>query len=145
MLLLAKIAIGFTGTLVAAGAYTFREGTVRVDVDEAQAGGSHVHVWVPAAIIPMAMHLAPRKHVEHALQQAGPMMPTVRAVVEGLRKYPDADLVEVQDGSDHVQIRLRDGKIHVDVENPQENVHVVCPLAMLEDLSREVEAAIPGA
>jgi len=33
MVLLAKIALGFGATVVLAGAYTFREGVLRVDVD----------------------------------------------------------------------------------------------------------------
>ena len=56
MMLLAKAALGVGATLALATAYTFREGVIRVDVDEYRAGGSHVHFWVPAAAVPMAMH-----------------------------------------------------------------------------------------
>ena len=54
MLFLAKAALGLGGTIVLAGAYTFHEGVIRVDVDESREGGSHVHMWVPAAAVPMA-------------------------------------------------------------------------------------------
>ncbi len=38
MILLAKAALGIGGTLFLAGAYTFREGVIRVEVDEYCAG-----------------------------------------------------------------------------------------------------------
>jgi hypothetical protein len=40
MMLLAKAALGIGGTLAAAGAYTFHQGVLRIDVDEYRAGGS---------------------------------------------------------------------------------------------------------
>ena len=51
-MLLAKLALGFCGTIFVAGAYTFHEGVMRVDADNP--GGPHIHVWVPAAIVPRA-------------------------------------------------------------------------------------------
>ena len=63
-MLLAKLALGLCGTVFVAGAYTFHEGVMRVDEDNSD--GRHVHVWVPAAIVPMAMHVIPNRHFEHA-------------------------------------------------------------------------------
>ena len=63
MMLLAKAALGLGGTLVLAGAYTFREGLIRMDVDEYRAGGSHVHMWLPAAMVPMAIHFVPKRNL----------------------------------------------------------------------------------
>jgi hypothetical protein len=60
MMLLAKAALGLGGALVLAGAYTFREGVIRIDVDESRGGGSHVHMWVPATAAPS--HLAACQH-----------------------------------------------------------------------------------
>jgi len=34
MIILAKCALALTGTIVAAGVYTFHEGVIKVDVDE---------------------------------------------------------------------------------------------------------------
>jgi hypothetical protein len=70
MILLAKAALGLTGTLFVAGAYTFHEGVIRIDVDEHREGGSHVHMWVPAAAVPMAMHLVPREHLRNAVEHS---------------------------------------------------------------------------
>jgi hypothetical protein len=141
-MLLAKIALGLCGTVAAAGAYTFHEGLMRVDEDHGDA--RHVHVWVPAAIVPMAMHVVPNRHLSHAAAQAGPWLPTLRALTKELRKYPDAELVEVEDGNEYVRVRTKNGKLLVDVNEPGETVHVACPLAMIEDVSRQLEARAPG-
>jgi len=52
MVIIAKIALGMASTVALATVYTFREGIIRVDVDEFRDGGSHVHFWVPAAAVP---------------------------------------------------------------------------------------------
>ncbi|HLZ49862.1 MAG TPA: hypothetical protein VKP61_03860 [Candidatus Acidoferrum sp.] len=145
MVLLGKLALGFGATVVLAGAYTFREGLLRVDVDESRGNGSHVHVWLPAAAVPMAMHFVPRHQLERAGQHAGQMMPLVHAVAKELQRYPEAELVEVRDGENYVRIRTHNGTFLVDVDEPGETVHVACPLATIDDVSRELAAFAPGA
>jgi hypothetical protein len=142
-MLLAKIALGFFGTVALAGAYAFHEGVMRVDEDHHD--GRHVHVWVPAAIVPMALHVIPSRHFDHAVAQAGPWLPTLRALTKELKKYREADLVEVEDGSHHVRIRTHQGKLLIDVTEPGEEVHVACPLVTIEDVAGQLEARIPAA
>lgn len=144
-MLLAKIALGVASTAAFATLYTFREGLIRVDVDEFRAGGSHVHLWVPAAAVPMAVQFTPRQHMQRAAEKVEPWLPTVRQLAKELRKYPNADLIDVMDGSDHVQVRTRAGKLQIDVREPGEEVHIACPIATLEDLSLELSNNIPGA
>jgi len=145
MMLLAKAALGLGGTIVLAGAYTMREGVIRVDVDEFRSGGSHVHMWVPAAAVPMAMHLVPDKHWRHASEQAREAIPILHAIVKELKKYPDADFVEVMDHDQHVRIRTHDGKLQIDVDAPDEKVHVLCPLSTIEDVTIQLEEHGPAA
>jgi len=145
MMLLAKAALGFGGTLVLAGAYTFHEGVIRVDVDEYRSGGSHVHLWVPAAAVPMAMHFVPGQHMRHASEQAREALPVLHAIVKELKKYPDADFVEVVDHDQHVRIRTHEGKLQIDVDAPDEKVHVLCPLSTIEDVTSQLEEHAPGA
>ncbi len=145
MILLAKAALGISGTLLLAGAYTFREGVIRVEVDEYCAGGSHVHLWVPAAAVPMAMHFVPKHHLREAAIQARELLPMAHAIVKELKKFPDADLVEVVNGRQHVQIRTHQGKLQIDVNEPGQTVHLLCPLATLDDLTDQFEASAPGA
>src|SRR6202035_1040875 len=82
MIMLAKVALGFAGTLAVAGAYTFREGVLRVDVDEYRDGGSHVHLWLPAAAVPMVMDAVPRRHFIEAARQAQEWMPVARIAIK---------------------------------------------------------------
>ncbi|MGB2592387.1 MAG: hypothetical protein WBG02_12995 [Candidatus Acidiferrum sp.] len=144
MVLLGKIALGFGATVFLMGAYTFREGLVRVDVDETHAHGSHVHVWAPAAVIPMAVHFVPRAKMEEAGERAGQYMPLIHAIAKELQKYPEAELVEVRDGDEHVHIRTHNGTLLIDVEEPGEQVHVACPLSTIDDVSRELATFAPG-
>jgi len=145
MMLLAKAALGLGGTIVLAGAYTMREGVIRIDIDEFHSGGSHVHMWVPAAAVPMAMHLVPDKHWRHASEQAREAIPILHAIVKELKKYPDADFVEVMDHDQHVRIRTHDGKLQIDVDAPDEKVHVLCPLSTIEDVTIQLEEHGPSA
>jgi hypothetical protein len=144
MVLLAKIALGFGATVVMAGAYTFREGLIRVDVDETRGEEHHVHVWVPAAMVPMAMHFVPRNQMLRAGERSEKFMPLVHAVAKELQNYPDAELVEVHDGEQYVRIRTHDGNLMIDAEEPGQTVHVSCPLATIDDVSRELATLAPA-
>jgi hypothetical protein len=139
MIMLAKVVLGFAGTVAVAGAYTFHEGVMRIDVDEHRDGGSHVHMWLPAAAVPMVMDFIPRQHLQHAAQQAKEWMPVARIATKELAKLPDSTLVEVQDGHEHVLISTQNGAIKIDVTDPEETVHVLCPLATIEDVSTIID------
>jgi len=144
MVLLGKIALGFGATVVLAGACTFRQGLLRVDVDETHGRGQHVHVWVPAAIVPMAMHFVPRGQMLRAGEQSAKFMPLVHAVAKELQRYPEAELVEVHDGPQYVRIRTHNGNLMIDADEPGQSVHVSCPLSTIDDVSRELAAFAPA-
>jgi hypothetical protein len=144
MVLLAKIALGFGATVVLAGAYTFREGLIRVDVDETRGEEHHVHVWVPAAMVPMAMHFVPRSQMLRAGEQSEKFMPLVHAVAKELQNYPEAELVDAHDGEQYVRIRTHNGNLMIDAEEPGQKVHVSCPLATIDDVSRELATLAPA-
>jgi hypothetical protein len=144
-MLLAKIALGLVSTVAFAAIYTFREGVIRVDVDEYQAGGSHVHLWIPAAAVPIALRCTPRNHLENAAENIKPWIPTIRQLAKELEKYPEANLVEVVDGTAHVQVRTHAGKLQIDVHEPGESVHVAFPISTLEEISSQLTENIPGA
>ena len=145
MILLAKTALGVGGAIVLAGAYTFREGLIRIDVDEYRSGGSHVHMWVPAAVVPMTMHFVPKDQLRDAAEPCREVLPALRAFAKELKKFPDTELVEIIDGEEHVQLRTRAGKLQVDVDAPSENVHVRVPLSTIEDVVQGLESSAPGA
>ena len=145
MMLLAKAALGLGGTLVLAGAYTLREGLIRVDLDERRSGGSHVHMWVPAAMVPMAMHFVPKHALCDAAQRAREVLPAIHAFAKELKKLRDVDLIEVSDGDEHAQFRTRSGNLQVDVDSPDEHVHLRVPLITLDDVVGQLEESAPTA
>jgi len=144
MMLLAKAALGLGSTIVLAGAYTMREGVIRIDVDEYHAGGSHVHMWVPAAAVPMAMHFVPKRHFHNIPAEAFECLPLLRIVTSELRRYPDTTFVDVQDGRDHVRVATVTSKIQIDVVNDEENIHVAVPLSTVNDVANQLAADAPG-
>jgi hypothetical protein len=145
VILLAKAALGLGGTLVLAGAYTMREGVIRVDVDEYRSGGSHVHAWVPAAAVPMAMHFVPERCLHNAAREAREGMLILHTLVKELKKFPDAEFVQIDDHNEHVRIRTHSGKLQIDVDAPDQKVHVLCPLSTIEDVATQLEERGPGA
>src|SRR3984893_2154377 len=137
-MLLTKAALGL-GTIVLAGTYTFHEGVIRVDVDEFRSGSSHVHIWVPAAAVPMAMHFVPVWQMRHASENARETLPIPRGGLKELKKYSDADVVEVVDHDQHVRVRTHEGKLQIDVDAPDEKVRILCPLSTIEDVTYQLE------
>jgi hypothetical protein len=145
MIVLAKIGLGFAGAVALTGAYAFREGVMRVDVDEHRANGEHVHMWMPAAAVPMVLHFVPQRYLQDAGHDARKWMPLAQTVAHELAKLPDSTFVEVKDGEQHVLISTQNGAIKIDVTDPQETVHVACPLSTIEDITVEIAGTRPGA
>ncbi|MBZ5528742.1 MAG: hypothetical protein LAN71_12675 [Acidobacteriia bacterium] len=144
-MLLAKIALGIGGSVVLAGVYAFHEGALRVSVQEHRPDGAHFSLFLPAAIVPLAVHAVPRQELENAFRGDANALPLLRTLSKELKNYPNSDFVEVRDGEEHVRVRTRDGNLQIDVETPQETVHVACPLEMIDDLARELEVRSPAA
>jgi len=137
-MILAKLALGAVGTLAFATVYTFREGTIRVDVDEHRPGGSHVHLWVPATVVPAAMHFVPDDKLQQAVDRAHDALPLVKIVAEELEKYPNADFVQVDNEDQHVKVSVHSGKIYVDVQDRDNDVHVAVPVATIQDVIENI-------
>ena len=144
MMFLAKAAVGAGATLALAGAWVFHEGVICVDVDEARAGGSHVHLWVPATTVSAALRLTPRHYLRQAADRSRDYLPVLREMAKELQKYPNTELLDVHDGSDHVHVSMQNGKLYLDAVNDNENIHISCPTVTLEDVADRLEDAAPG-
>jgi hypothetical protein len=144
MLFLAKAALGFCGTLTLASVYVFHEGVIRVDVDEIRGQGSHVHVWVPATVVPAGLYVVPRHDLERVAAQARPILPALRQLAKELKKYPNAELVDVRQDSEHVHIAVRDGRLYIDAVSDSNNIHVSFPVETISDVADRLESVAPG-
>jgi hypothetical protein len=133
MILAAKVVLAFGGTIAAAGAYTFHDGIAQVRVDDHH--GTHIHIWAPAAIVPIALRVVPKREFHKFPREAQQFIPTLRVLAKELENYPNSEFVEVGTGDSetHVRVRTVGSKVVVDVVDHQDNVHVVCPLAMVRD------------
>ncbi len=137
-MILAKLALGAVGTLAVATVYTFREGTIRIDVDEHRPGGSHVHFWVPAAAVPAALHFVPDDKLEQASDQVREALPLVQIVAAELEKLPDTEFVSVDGDNEHVKVSVRGGKVYVDVQDHGDDVHVAVPASTIRDVMENI-------
>jgi hypothetical protein len=144
VIFLAKAALGFGATMAVAGAYVFHEGVIRVDVDESRAGGNHVHVWVPATMVSLGLRCVPRDRLEDVASKTQPFLPLLREISKELEKYPNVELVDVKDASDHVRVAMVNGRLQIDAVNDDQVVHVRVPAATIRDVADRLEDAAPG-
>jgi hypothetical protein len=143
MLIMAKVALGLGATLAVSGAYVFHEGVIRVDVDESNSGGAHVHFWVPATTVSLGMRVVPRHRLEHVAAEVRPYLPVLREAAKELKKFPDAKFLEVEDGMEHVFIGTEDGKIRIDAVSSSEKVQLWIPIETIEDVAERFEVDPP--
>lgn len=139
MPILAKIALGCAGTAFAAGAYAFHDGVLRVSIDESGIGGQHMHLMIPAAIIPLAAHFVPERHLLHATEKARPLFPALAVASKELGRLADTELVRIDSDAQHVRVATAGGYLVIDVREPKTKVHVTCPLAMVHELAGQLQ------
>ena len=142
--MLGKLMAGLAGSFALAGAYVVHEGAIRIQVDQQSAEGSHLHLLVPAALVPAAMMFVPEATVREAATRARPWLPAVRAASEGLARQPDCDLLEVRSAYEHVHIAKRGALLVMEVESPREIVHVSVPLRTINGVAHRLESWIPA-
>ena len=123
-----------------AAASTYRAGLVRIHVTEKKPGGENVHLIVPGILLTNALKLVPDEQLQNGLREARPWMPMAAAAARELERYPDATFIEVSSPREHVRIATRGGVLTINVDSPDETVHLAIPLATLADLTAELAA-----
>jgi hypothetical protein len=113
---------------VVAGAAVMGGGTLRVEVREKGVNGTHVFLPVPVNLVRIGMNFVPERELDEARAELEPWMPAVRAILLELANGPDGTLVEVEDGAETVHIVKRGGELIIDVDTPDETVHLAVPL-----------------
>jgi hypothetical protein len=120
-------------------------GTLIVDVHEKYPGGDMVHLEVPGVLIPMTMMCVP----DHAfvdcdiddeeMRYAGPVL---RAITKELRHMPDTEIVYVETVDETISIVKRGKNLYIDVDTPQEEVHVTIPVKLMESVGKKMERVV---
>jgi len=114
--------------LVVGGVLVYNEGAVRVDVREKTRDREHIHLVVPAVVLPVAVHMIPRDKLDDARRKIRPWLPTIKAASEELARCPDGPLVEVDSSREHVRIHKLGGSLYIAVDSDEETVRVSFPL-----------------
>jgi hypothetical protein len=143
-MLLGKIVLGVAGTALAGAGVICSEGMIEVKVVERQPEVHHVYVLAPAMLVPIAAHFAPQREMSRAAAEMRPWMPTIRAALEQLRESEDITFVEVKEPGQHVRVAKSGGSIVVDVEDPDDTVHVVAPIRAISSTIEQVASASDG-
>ena len=127
---------------ILAGSFVVSQGMIRVSVDEKRPGGEHIHLMVPGAIVPAALAFVPAREIgRHMPLEAKRHLPVAEAALQELSSLPDCTLVEVDSRDEHVKIRIRDGKVVIDVNDGEDEVHVTLPLSTARSVLRKVARA----
>ncbi len=142
--MLAKMGMAALGTVALAGAYVVHEGAVRVAVEEYKPGGTHLHLILPAVVVPLGLSVVPDYKLRDAAAQAREWLPALEAASAELARLPDTDLVEVRDAEEHVSVIKRGALLVVDIQSPREKVHVSFPLKTLNEVCRKLESLAPS-
>ena len=140
MVLLGKIALGITGTMLAGVGAICSQGMIEVNVVERQPEVHHVYVIAPAMLVPIATYFIPRHDLGDASQQSRPYMPTIRAALDQLQATEDFVLVDVKDRNQHVEVQKIGGSLVVDVRDENETVHVETPVRMISSTLEQLAA-----
>ena len=141
MVLLGKIALGITGTMLAGVGALCSQGMIEVNVVERQPEVHHVYVIAPAMLVPIATHFIPRRDLGDASQQLRPYMPTIRAALDQLQETEDFVLVDVKDHEQHVKVQKLDGSLVIDVQDENDTVHVSTPVRTIASTIEQLAAS----
>ncbi len=137
-MILAKLGLGMLCVTVTAGTVAMSEGLVHVRVYEKRPQGTHLSLIVPGVLAPAAIFCVPSRHLQQASDQLRPWMPAIRAAVDELKEERDMTFVEVVQDGQHVCVSKSGGSVIVDVDNPEETVHVSTPLRAIGSTIEEL-------
>ena len=141
MIFLAKLATGVMGTALIAGAALCSEGFIHVRVNEKEANGTHLNLFVPAALVPATLHFVPKEKLAESSGQLQECLPIIDAAIPALEDAPDGILVEVSEPGQHVLIAKSGGSVVVDVHDSGDDVHVSVPLRAAQSSIHEIAEA----
>jgi hypothetical protein len=114
-------------------------GVVVVDVKEGGPSGHHIVVPVPLIVAQSAAAFVPDKARHLDLGKAREYLPMAEAALKALAEAPDAELVRVDEASQHVRIAKSGAnlEVHVRQEGQREEVDVTVPLSMASAMLHE--------
>jgi hypothetical protein len=138
--MLLKIGVVLASIPVAAAAVVAGTGIVVVDVRESGPGGHRIVIPVPLLLAETAARFAPIPPAPplRDLEKVERYLPAADEVLAALAAAPDAELVRVDDGPDHVLIEKVGQTLRIRVEEPGSRVSVNVPIDMVQQTLQQL-------
>jgi hypothetical protein len=132
----AMIALAVNVTLFAAVVTyrAYRQGTAVVQVQEKGPDGVNLWIPVPVSLAGAAMRFIPKQDLPPVDPEVAAALPTLQEIARELDRMPDAVLVEVESADEWVRISKKDGRLVVEVDDPDARVHVSLPPGALGEI-----------
>jgi len=137
--MIGKILLGLTLTT----AVVLKDGIIEINVQEKHEGGSHVHLYLPATVATLGVHLAPQERLREHLRREGEHLAIARTALSELEKVSDAVLVEVESAREHVRVAVHSGNFIVDVNDANDTVHISVPVRAARKVVEDLQADVP--
>jgi hypothetical protein len=115
----------------------YSEGAVMVYVHQ-KPHGARIFVPVPALLVTQGLRFVPQRDLDAACRDLHQWLPAIKAASHELRREPDGVLVEVRDRAEHVLISKRGDDLVIDVDDPDETVHLSLPLEAFSSLAERL-------
>jgi hypothetical protein len=141
MIFFAKLGIGVMSAALVGGAALSSEGFIHVKVHEHQPGGTNIDLFVPAALVPVALRFVPNHHIADSSEDSRPYLPVIDVAIPALADSPDGVLVEVAEPGEHVLIAKSNDSIIVDVNDADDSVHISVPIRTAQSALHEIAEA----
>ena len=138
--MLAKVGIAIAAPFLLTAIFIGATGVVVVDVKEGGPDGHHFVIPVPLVVAQVALSFAPEEAKYVECPEFAPYRDLALRILEELESIPDAVLVEVKDGGEHVLIRKEGNNLRVNVVDGADTV-VDCkvPLKMAKKIIRDYD------
>lgn len=120
--MLAKVGIAIAAPFLLTAIFIGATGVVVVDVKEGGPDGHHFMIPVPLALAQAALSFAPAEARYVECPDFAPYRDLTLRILEELDSIPDAVLVEVEDGNEHVLIRKEGKNLRVNVVDGADQV-----------------------
>jgi hypothetical protein len=134
--------LALVAPLALLGAGLHHSGVLHVEVCDKGERGTSLGVTLPAAVVPVAMHLVPA-HVMRDVRDdmdddARTALNLACAALESIRRGPDGVYVDIHTRDEIVRVEKRGGALHVLVDTPDEIVRASVPFAVAGSVLRAI-------
>lgn len=117
-----------------------RAGVIEIDIRSKGAGGTDITgLRIPGPLAEAALVCVPGHLFCELDDEMGEWIPMMRKVCQALADQDDFTLVEVISGREMVRVRKEGNRLVVDVDTPDEQVHVKVPLSLADAVVRKLD------